>query len=102
MIEYAIEGDSTKIATTYKPLCETVITGTNILISCEQDLTKWARLEVTEINEVSSTFLYDRILPLIDGSEDSRERGRQDHGERIDETSWLQPRSPRLHGQRRD
>lgn len=53
VIDTAVEGDATKIACTYKSLPDTVIVGSTICISIEQQLDKWARLEVIEIYDVS-------------------------------------------------
>ena len=51
--DFAMEGDITKIATSYKDLCDTVAIGSEIVISREQSTQEFARLEVTKINEVS-------------------------------------------------
>ena len=52
LIDPAVEGDKDKIACNYKSLPDTVIIGSTICISIEQDLNRWVRLEVIDILEV--------------------------------------------------
>ena len=55
VIDMNMEGDNTKIACSYKNLPDTVIIGSTICISLENDPNRWARLEVIEILDVSTT-----------------------------------------------
>lgn len=64
LTDFAMEGDISKIATSYKDLCETVGVGSEICISLEQSPSDFARLEVTKINEVSF-LLYKSIVCLL-------------------------------------
>ena len=53
MTDFAIDGDNTKITTSYKELDTTVVLGSSICVSLEQSTTEFARMEVIEIQEVS-------------------------------------------------
>lgn len=51
MTDFAIDGDNTKITTSYKELDTTVVLGSSICVSLEQSTTEFARMEVIEIQE---------------------------------------------------
>ena len=53
MTDFAMEGDNTKITTSYKELDRTVDVGSTICVSLEQSTQDYARMEVTEVMEVS-------------------------------------------------
>ena len=54
LTDFAMEGDNTKITTSYKELDKTVIIGSTICVSLEQSTTDFARMEVIEVQEVST------------------------------------------------
>ena len=53
LIDFAVEGDNTKITTSYKELTSTVVIGSSIVVSLEESLTDFARMEVIEVQDVS-------------------------------------------------
>ena len=56
LTDFAMEGDNTKITTSYKELCQTVTIGSTICVSLEQSTTNFARMEVVDVLEVSILF----------------------------------------------
>ena len=65
-----MEGDATKITTSYKELDKTVDVGSTICVSLEQSTTDFARMEVMEVIEVSLVDLlgnfYHRLLLFVE------------------------------------
>ena len=53
LTDFAMEGDNTRITTSYKELDKTVDAGSMICVSLEQSTTDFARMEVMEVQEVS-------------------------------------------------
>ena len=51
LTDQGIEGDATKITTSYKDICETVNLGQTIAVSLENSATDFARMEVIDIME---------------------------------------------------
>jgi pyruvate kinase len=51
LIDFAVEGDNTKITTSYKELTSTVVIGSSIVVSLEESLTDFARMEVIEVQD---------------------------------------------------
>lgn len=96
LIDPAVEGDKDKIACNYKSLPDTVIIGSTICISIEQDLTKWVMLEVLDITEVSHKPVSQlskstRFVPLsIDRGQVHCQGRRSHHREGIHQTPRLQ------------
>ena len=93
LTDFAMEGDNTKITTSYKELDKTVDAGSMICVSLEQSTSDFARMEVMEVQDVSIShfrlcIVTNRIASVGYWSQGDSQRGRKDRREGDHETAW--------------